>query len=96
MRHPGTAGKLSGNGTLAAGSEGMSRARRRFYRTIILACLAMAALVWIAVDQFGITRQEITGLFSATLLVLVAVIVSAAGAALLWISLRNLWRRGRR
>jgi len=74
----------------------MSRARRRYYRTIILACLAMAALVWIAVDQFGISRQEIIGLFTATLLVLVAVIVSAAGATLLWISLRKLWRRGQR
>ena len=73
----------------------MSRAQRRFYRTIILGCVALAGLIWVAVAQFGITREEITGLFTAALLVLVTVIASAAGAALLWIGLRKLSRRPR-
>ncbi len=73
----------------------MSGARRRYYRTIILGCLALAALLWVAMAQFGIAREEITGLLTAALLVLVAVIVCAAGAALLWIGLRKLWRRDR-
>lgn len=73
----------------------MSRAQRRYYRTIILGCLALAALIWVATAQFGIAREEIIGLLSAALLVLVAVIACAAGAALLWIGLRKMWRRDR-
>lgn len=72
----------------------MSRAGLRFYRTILLGCAAMAALVWMAVDQFDITRQEIGELFLGSLLVLVMVIAAAAGAALLWVLLRKLLRRG--
>lgn len=53
----------------------------------------MAALVWVAVDQFGITRREISELFLSTLLVLAAVIIAAGGAALLWVMLRKLLRR---
>ena len=71
----------------------MSRASRRYYRTIILAVLAMAALVWVAMEQFGISRQEMTGLFLGTVLVAAAVIASAAVTAVLWISLRKLLRR---
>ena len=71
----------------------MSRASRRYYRTIVLAVLAMAALVWVAMEQFGISRQEMTGLFLGTVLVAVAVIASAAVVALLWITLRKLLRR---
>jgi hypothetical protein len=73
----------------------MNRAQRRYYRTIILGCLALAALLWVAVVQFGIASEEITTLLSAALLVLVAVMVCAAGAALLWIGARKLWRRDR-
>ena len=71
----------------------MSRASRRYYRTIVLAVLAMAALVWVAMEQFGISRQEMTGLFLGTVLVAAAVIASAAVMALLWITLRKLLRR---
>ena len=74
----------------------MSRASRRYYRTIILACAAMAALVWVAVEQFGITLQEISELFVATLLVLAVVIIAAGAAALLWVVLRKLLRRDSR
>ena len=71
----------------------MSRASRRYYRTIVLAVLAMAALVWVAMEQFGISRQEMMGLFLGTVLVAAAVIASAAVMAVLWITLRKLLRR---
>ena len=71
----------------------MSRNSRRYYRTIVLAVVAMAALVWVAMEQFGISRQEMTGLFLGTVLVAVAVIASAAVMALLWITLRKLLHR---
>jgi len=51
--------------------------------------MAMAALVWAAMDQFGISRQEMTGLFLGTVLVAVLVILCAGVIALLWVSLRK-------
>ena len=71
----------------------MSRASRRYYRTIVLAVLTMAALVWVAMEQFGISRQEMAGLFLGTVLVAAAVIASAAVMAVLWITLRKFLRR---
>ena len=67
----------------------MSRASRRFYRTVVLAVLAMASLIWVAVDQFGISRQEMTELFLGTVLVAVLAIGCAAVAVLLWSGLRK-------
>ena len=46
----------------------MSKAQRRYVRTIILGVLAMAALVWAAVEQFGIPLREIGELFLATVI----------------------------
>jgi hypothetical protein len=71
----------------------MSRANRRYYRTIILGVVAMAALVWVAVDQFGISSEEMLELFLATLLVVALVIVAAALAVLLWVGLRKILAR---
>ena len=67
----------------------MNRANRRYYRTIILGVMAMAALVWVAMDQFGISRQEMTGIFLGTVLVAALVILCAAVIVLLWVSLRK-------
>jgi len=71
----------------------MNRANRRYYRTIILGVMAMAALVWVAMEQFGISRQEMSGLFLGTVLVALLVISSAGLMALLWIALRKWLRR---
>ena len=71
----------------------MSRANRRYYRTIVLGVCAMTALIWVAVDQFGISRQEITQLFLGTVLVALLVIAVAAVMTLLWVGLRRLLRR---
>lgn len=71
----------------------MSRASRRYYRTIVLAVLAMACLIWVVVDQFGISQREMTGLFVGTVLIVVLVIICAAVITMLCVGLRKLlWR----
>ena len=73
----------------------MSRARSRYYRSVIISVLALAALVWLAVDQFGIAREEIQELFLGSLLVVLLVVVAAGAAALLWVLVRKVMRRDR-
>jgi len=36
----------------------VSKANRRYVRTIVIGTAALAALVWMAVDQFGIPQEE--------------------------------------
>ncbi len=67
----------------------MSKARKRYYRTIVLGVLALATLLWAAVDQFGLSYEEMAELFIATLLVVGGVIVLAALVALVWVGLRR-------
>lgn len=71
----------------------MSRARRRYYRSIVISVLALAALLWVAVDQFGISGAEIRELALTSLLVLLLVILAAAGTVAAWMLLRKLFRR---
>ena len=71
----------------------MSRASRRYYRTILLAVLAMASLIWVAIEQFGISEREMTELFMGTVVIAVLAIFCAAIIAMLWIGLRKLLRR---
>ncbi|MEH6636983.1 MAG: hypothetical protein V7700_15780 [Halioglobus sp.] len=71
----------------------MSSATRRYYRTIVLAVLAMAALIWVAMDQFGISRQEMTELFLGTVVAALVIILCAGAITLLWVGLRKLLRR---
>ena len=68
----------------------MNKAARKYYRTILLGIAAMAALVWAAVDQFGIAWEEILQLFLTTLAVLLLVIVAAAVTVGLWQMLKRL------
>ena len=68
----------------------MSRAGRKYYRTVLLGIAAMAALVWAAVDQFGIAWEEMLDLFLVTLVVIGIVILAAALFALVWIGVRKL------
>lgn len=73
----------------------MSRANRRYYRTILLGIAAMGTLVWAAIDQFGIPWQEMLDLFLVTLLVAGLVIAVAACCVAAWLVLRKLlWGRG--
>ena len=72
----------------------MNRARRRYLRTTLLGVAAMAALIWSAVDQFGISWEEVWRLFLGTLVGLLLVIAAAALVALCWVGIRQLLRRG--
>jgi hypothetical protein len=53
----------------------------------------MASLIWVAIDQFGISQREMTELFVGTVLIAVLVIICAALVVLLWVGLRKLLRR---
>lgn len=72
----------------------MSKANRKYYRTILLGIAAMAALVWTAVDQFGIPWEDMLDLFLVTVALLVAVITAAGICIGLWAGLRKLFSRG--
>ena len=71
----------------------MGKATRKYYRTIILGVAAMAALVWSAVDQFGIPWEDMLDLLWTTVAVTAAVILAAGLGAALWMGLRRLLRR---
>ena len=68
----------------------MSRASRRFHRTLFLAIAAMGALVWVVVDQFEISGDELQALAVGAVLVVGAIIVCGAILAGIWIALRKL------
>jgi len=68
----------------------MSRQARRYVLRILLGTAALAALVYVAADQFGIPWGEIRGLFLNTVAVAAVVIVAAALCAGAWIALRKL------
>ncbi|RLQ20201.1 hypothetical protein DWB85_18850 [Seongchinamella sediminis] len=70
----------------------MARAGRKYYRTIFLGVAAMAALVWAAVDQFGIPWEEMLELLLITVAAIVLVIAAAAATVALWLWLRKLLR----
>jgi hypothetical protein len=70
----------------------VTRAARRYYRTIVLGVVALAALVWVAMDQFGISRGEMAELFAGTVIVALLVIAVAGLTVLLWMGLRRLLR----
>ena len=69
----------------------MNRAGRKYYRTVLLGIAALAALVWAAVDQFGISWEEMLDLFLVTLAAIGIVILAAALFALAWIGVRKLF-----
>jgi len=70
----------------------VSPSRRRYYRTVFLGLAAMAALVWAAVDQFGLSWREMSDLFLAILALTGAVIILAAITVMLWVGVRRVVR----
>jgi hypothetical protein len=62
----------------------VSKANRRYIRTVILAVLAMSSLVWVAIDQFEISIEEMLSLFYVTAIgVGVIIVFAAVGVTLL-------------
>ena len=84
MLHPTATGRS--RGIVASGN-------RRFYRSLLLVIAAMGALVWTAVDQFGISREEISEMVLGAVLAVVVVIGAAALVTLLWVLGRRLLSR---
>ena len=73
-----------------AGDRGaMSRAGQRFVRSILIGTACLAALVWMAVRQFGVAPRELFELLLASGLVVVIVIGLAGATVLLWLALRK-------
>lgn len=70
----------------------MSRAKRRYYRTVLLGVAAMATLIWAAVDQFGIPWEEMLRLFLLVLAGVALIILLAGLAAGAWIAIRALFK----
>jgi len=71
----------------------MTRARRRYYRTIFLGVAAMGLLVWSAMDQFGLSPQEMRSAFFTALLLIGTIVTVGAVAAAVWVAFRALLRR---
>lgn len=74
----------------------MSKRDRRFVRSILIGTFSLAALVWMAIDQFGVRQEEMLELLITAGLVVLAVIIFAGGATLLWVGSRKLLRGRRR
>ena len=73
----------------------MSKANRRYLRTIILGVLAMGGLIWSVMDQFNISPQVIMDLFLATALGAGVIILAAGLVVMIWAGLRKLNSRKR-
>ena len=71
----------------------MSRANSRYRRSIFIGVAALASLVWVATDQFGIPPENIAWMFVYILAAVCCVIAFAAIVAGLWIYLRKLLNR---
>jgi ABC-type transport system involved in cytochrome c biogenesis permease component len=70
----------------------MSKANRRYIRTIILAVAAMSSLIWAAIDLFGIDPQVMLDLFLATAIGAAGIIVAAGIVVALVVGLKKLAR----
>jgi len=82
-----------GNEPGGHGRHRVSKQGRRFFRTIVIGTFALAALVWMAMDQFGVKRDEMLELLLVSAVVVGMVILVAACVAGLWIVLRKLLGR---
>lgn len=66
--------------------------RRGYLRTSVLGILAMAVLVWAAVDRFEVPAERVREIFLMTLLLTGLLALAAVVPAGLWVA----WRRRRR
>ncbi len=71
----------------------MAKGIKRYRRTVFLAVLACATLVWAAIEQFDIPAQEMAWLFAFSALGVLAIICAAALVMGLWLGLRRLFGR---
>jgi hypothetical protein len=60
---------------------------------MLLGLAAMGLLIWAAVDQFGISTEDVTSLFLGAVLVTAVIVLCAGLFTVLWIVLRRLMHR---
>jgi membrane protein DedA with SNARE-associated domain len=68
----------------------MSKAKARYRRSIIIWILALASMVWVAVDQFDIPPEDMAWLLVYTVVVVAAIILCAAVAVAVLVGLKKL------
>jgi len=68
----------------------MTRAHARYRRSILLGVLALSSLVWVAVDQFNLPREDMVWLMVYTLVGVLGIIVMAAVAVGVGLGVRRL------
>lgn len=71
----------------------MSKATARYRRTTILGVLALASMVWVAVDQFNIPVEEMAWLLVYTIVVVAGIILFAAITVAAMVGLKKLFRK---
>lgn len=65
--------------------------RRGYLRTAVLGTVAMAVLIWTAVDRFEVPIQQVWTMFQASVLLIGLLVLSAALTTALWVA----WKRWR-
>ena len=70
-----------------------SRANARYRRSIILGILALASLVWVATDQFGISPQDMAWLLVYVLAGMLGIVLTAGITVALFLGVRKLVQR---
>ena len=74
----------------------MSKANKRYLRSVLMLVFAMGGLVWVAVDLFDIPLQEMRALLLSTAMVVGGIIIAAALILFLVMLLRKLFARARK
>lgn len=72
----------------------MSKASRRFNRTLVLSVLSLAVLIWAAIRSFDISPEDMLNFLVGVMWVVAGVILLAGFCAALWITLRKLFSGG--
>jgi hypothetical protein len=73
----------------------MSKANRRYLRSVLMLVAAMGVMVWTAVDLFSNPNADMRALFIGTAIGVGAVIVTAAVILMLVMALRRLITKSR-
>lgn len=72
----------------------MSKASRRFNRTLVLSVLSLAVLIWAAIRSFDISPEDMLTFLVGVMWVVAGVILLAGLFAALWVTLRRLFSGG--
>ncbi len=71
----------------------MRRGGRAYLRTMLLATVALAGMLWLALDRFGADPDEIRQFMLGSLLLAGGLVLAAALAVAAWVGVRKLLHR---